>query len=71
VYEALRYLRRVAEGVVVRDGIDGGILVEVVRAEAKRYVPSELDVVNAHLRQHADTYTGINVSHLHLKVGAQ
>jgi hypothetical protein len=45
--------------------------VEVVRAEAKRYVPSELDVVNAHLRQHADTYTGINVSHLHLKVGAQ
>jgi hypothetical protein len=30
--------------------------VEVVRAEAKRYIPAELDVVNAHLRQHADTY---------------
>ncbi len=40
----------------MRDGVDSGILVEVVRAEAKRYIPAELDVVNAHLRQHADTY---------------
>jgi hypothetical protein len=39
----------VAKGIVVCDGVDGCVVVEVVGAEAEGHKPAQLDVVDAHL----------------------